>query len=329
VAHSSFVPAAIFGYWRIWGTLWNPPEEQPLELTLSIHQNPILTSELDIVLVPSKAVQDTTVWLAVDDTSVETELTDASANIYRGSFRLTRPDVVSIIGGASDLLGIPATVSREFSVGLVGLDGGGLVTGPAGRVSLRCPDGSVSRDSYLMIGEEPGEGREWIISPASLELNRPAVLRIELRGGGAEAGLAPSLWRWTTSGWDLVESGYDPATGVVSALVGELGRFRINWGSGEIGRPRQVLLLRNVPNPFTTSLEVRYMLALADDVEVHVYDAMGRLVRTLFSGRRGPGWHSEEWDGLDRSGAPAPGGVYFTIVAAGGRHTGGKCVLIR
>jgi hypothetical protein len=329
VAHSSFVPAAIFGYWRIWGSLWEPPEEAPLELTLSVHQNPILTSELDIVLVPSKTVQDTTVWIAVDDTSVETDLTDASANIYRGSFRLTRPDVVSIVGGASDLLGIPATVSRDFGVGLVERDRGGAVASPDGAVFLRCPGGAVIRGSYVMIGAEPGAVDEWTISPVSLELGRPAVLEVELDAGRAVSGGTPSLWRKTSSSWESVGCGYDPATGVLTALVNRFGRLKVTWEAAGAGSLRQSILLSNVPNPFVASLEVRYMLAAAGDVDVRVYDAAGRLVRTLFSGRRGPGWHSEAWDGLKESGTPAPGGVYFTTVATGGKRASAKCVLIR
>lgn len=329
VAHSSFVPAAIFGYWRIWGGLWNPPDEQPIEMTMSIHQNPILTSELDIILVSSKAVRDTSVWLAVDDTSVETELTDPSANVYRGGFRLTRPDVVRIVGGASDLLGIEVVVSRDFSIGVVDREAGGVIEGPDGRVSLRCPGGSVVRDSYLMIGTEQCPGDRWLISPTSLRLERQSVLRIELNGPPPGEGLEPYLWRETSSGWERVDSGYDRTGGVVSALITKLGSFKITYGPRDPGRPHQLVLLQNVPNPFASSLEVRYMMALEDEVQVLVYDAKGRLVRTLFRGRRGPGWHSEAWDGRDDSGARAPGGVYFTSVTAGGKRTSGKCVLVR
>ncbi len=210
--HSSFKPSAIFGYTRVWGSLWSPSEEDPLELTLSVHQNPVLTSEVDILMIPSKAVQDTSVWIVVDDTTIETALTDTTAGIYRGSYRLTRPDVVTIICGARDLLGTSATASRQFGVGAISRAGGGVVEGPHGIVSLRFPDGSVDRDCYILVMYEPvpaggafpssvervesfpednpsdpsGSPRpfSFLLSPGSIDLRERAILSVNLVASG-------------------------------------------------------------------------------------------------------------------------------------------------
>ena len=38
---------------------------------------------------------------------------------------------------------------------------------------------------------------------------------------------------------------------------------------------------------------------------------MGRKVKVLFSGMRGPGYHSVLWDGTNRMNEPVSAGMYF------------------
>jgi hypothetical protein len=52
---------------------------------------------------------------------------------------------------------------------------------------------------------------------------------------------------------------------------------------------------------------IDYRLKSAGQVFLAVYDAEGRLVRTLLQGQKQqPGEHRTEWDGLDRNGNPMP-----------------------
>ena len=46
-------------------------------------------------------------------------------------------------------------------------------------------------------------------------------------------------------------------------------------------------------------------------MSLKIYDAAGRLVRTLAEGPEGVGDHSVSWDGRDDSGAAMSSGVYF------------------
>jgi len=76
-------------------------------------------------------------------------------------------------------------------------------------------------------------------------------------------------------------------------------------------RPSRFDLSAPRPNPSTGRAGIRYALASAADVRLEVRDAAGRLVRTLVSGRDGPGQRSAEWDGRDEAGIPAANGVYI------------------
>jgi hypothetical protein len=56
---------------------------------------------------------------------------------------------------------------------------------------------------------------------------------------------------------------------------------------------------------------INYRLKSAGQVSLAVYDAEGRLVRTLLqSQKQRSGEHLVEWDGLDRNGNPIPPGQY-------------------
>jgi flagellar hook assembly protein FlgD len=51
---------------------------------------------------------------------------------------------------------------------------------------------------------------------------------------------------------------------------------------------------------------------------LRIYNAQGRLVRTLLSSFLAAGPHSVSWNGLDDRGRPSSSGVYFIRLQAGG-----------
>ena len=85
---------------------------------------------------------------------------------------------------------------------------------------------------------------------------------------------------------------------------------------GADGRPH----LRAAPNPFNPRTTLTYSTPEAGPVALRIYDAEGRLVRTLFEGASEAGEFSLTWDGRDDTGRGATSGVYFSRLetAAGG-----------
>ena len=76
--------------------------------------------------------------------------------------------------------------------------------------------------------------------------------------------------------------------------------------------PVGLQLRRNAGNPFTSRMSVSYSLPGPAVVKLAVYDALGRVVRSLVAGRQdGPRWYTVEWDGRDDRLQSAPNGVYF------------------
>ena len=57
--------------------------------------------------------------------------------------------------------------------------------------------------------------------------------------------------------------------------------------------------------------DIKFSLPRQAEVNLHVYDVSGRLVRTLVSRTMTPGHHSERWDGRDQAGQSVASGVYY------------------
>jgi len=95
--------------------------------------------------------------------------------------------------------------------------------------------------------------------------------------------------------------------------------------------PAQISLIPMTPNPFSESTRLEFNLTRShSDTNVGVYDAHGRLVRTLVQGILSAGPHAVVWDGRDHAGKTMPSGQYFYELQLTGKVlASGKVLLIR
>jgi hypothetical protein len=83
------------------------------------------------------------------------------------------------------------------------------------------------------------------------------------------------------------------------------------------------------PNPFNPGVTVDYMLPSNGQRSLRVYDAQGRLVRTLAEGSGRAGEHEARWDGRDDSGMRVVSGVYLVTLRFEGTVKSEKVVLLK
>jgi hypothetical protein len=81
------------------------------------------------------------------------------------------------------------------------------------------------------------------------------------------------------------------------------------------------------PNPFTSETRFSVMLTQDADLDLSVYDLLGRRVATLFKGRASAGTREYTWRRTRDDGAAVPSGVYF-YRAVTGRETASQKVLV-
>ena len=90
----------------------------------------------------------------------------------------------------------------------------------------------------------------------------------------------------------------------------------------DLQTPPASALLQNYPNPFNPETWIPYQLKEDADVQIRIYTATGRLVRTLDLGSKlADAYISREraayWDGNNESGEQVASGVYFYHIRAG------------
>jgi hypothetical protein len=110
---------------------------------------------------------------------------------------------------------------------------------------------------------------------------------------------ATNTGRWPTAGSTFETSEFSSA--VLTAVGDEHDAFV----------PAVFRMKSASPNPFGYSTEIRFEVPRAAPVSLKVYDATGRLVRTLLDGPAEPGTHGAVWDARDDRGVAVAPGVYF------------------
>src|SRR6185436_3822823 len=72
------------------------------------------------------------------------------------------------------------------------------------------------------------------------------------------------------------------------------------------------------PSPATGNTTLRFSVPQASDVQLSVYDLMGREVAELMNGRAAAGIHTVGWDLRDGMGQPVSRGIYFLRLRVNG-----------
>ena len=92
--------------------------------------------------------------------------------------------------------------------------------------------------------------------------------------------------------------------------------------------PDQFILYQNYPNPFNPSTTIQFEVPYLSDVELGVYDMMGRKVRTLHSGVGQMGRQNVRWSAVDDQGRRVGSGIYFVRIRSGKMQRTRKIILI-
>lgn len=116
-------------------------------------------------------------------------------------------------------------------------------------------------------------------------------------------------------------------------LIDEKGQAELSEVDLVGGLPMFFSLAQNYPNPFRVSNDVQtkipFSLFLSGDVQVTIYDVLGRVVSRYEQKTLPAGDHILLWDGRDQSGALLPSGTYFYTLQFGSHRLQKTLSLIR
>jgi len=147
------------------------------------------------------------------------------------------------------------------------------------------------------------------------------VTRVFIPAAGGLAGGATYYYRD-----DSVEAGHSYFYKLEE--VGEAGNGNV-YGPWMLQVPAVNFLAQNVPNPFNPATEIRFSLATDEHARLTIYDATGRLIRTLVDRHMAAGANTARWDGRDESGGAVSSGVYFYRLKTAAIDQTRKMVVLR
>jgi hypothetical protein len=75
--------------------------------------------------------------------------------------------------------------------------------------------------------------------------------------------------------------------------------------------PLNFLLYQNYPNPFNSSTMIKYQLSSTGEVNLKIYDLLGKEVRTLVNQKQNSELHQVNWDGKNKYGDRVASGIYI------------------
>jgi hypothetical protein len=128
---------------------------------------------------------------------------------------------------------------------------------------------------------------------------------------GVKDGVLNNWWHYAID--------YDAAV----ALAKSTPVVSVNGGQSSRNAAR-FELSQNYPNPFNPSTTIRFTLSKSEELNLRVFDVLGREIVTLAEGRFEQGSHSIIWNAQG-----LPSGVYFYRLAAGPEVQVGKMALVK
>ncbi|MFN0151415.1 MAG: FlgD immunoglobulin-like domain containing protein [bacterium] len=243
----------------------------------------------------------------------------------------------AMLGYSADYSAIGASsyTVEVYSKGKLVASVNGLVNAPFVQTSVWPTDGGV------MFVSESGGGKlgERLVPASSWGLqSETPILIVELRAAGGGKGLtgdeiriipentmiAPeSITRLTVHGEDIPVLKISDET--LEAPPGKRG------GDAIAASSPTAVSLSVAPNPAAGG-GVRISFRAPSDrspVSIGVYDAAGRIVRTLSAGIANPGNAEIAWDGEDGAGRPVAAGTYFLRLDAGAASETQRVTIVR
>ncbi|MFQ5629558.1 MAG: SBBP repeat-containing protein [bacterium] len=93
--------------------------------------------------------------------------------------------------------------------------------------------------------------------------------------------------------------------------------------------PGEFVLYANSPNPFNPSTTIRFDLPEKTNLNLTIYDQLGKIVRTLLDEQRRSGRHTIAWDGRDDYGRPVASGAYIYLLKTDRFMKGRRMMLVK
>jgi len=94
-------------------------------------------------------------------------------------------------------------------------------------------------------------------------------------------------------------------------------------------RPANLNISKVYPNPFNPDARIIFNVPKTSNIEIIIYDILGRKINTLADKDYSPGQYTISWNGKDVSGKSMSSGIYFAIIYSTYGTDQKKLILVR
>jgi len=189
---------------------------------------------------------------------------------------------------------------------------------PVGRFDDGTVDGSSEEQedgSYYFLGYDFSSG---------IEAGSGPILEFEVQ---FDDNLDNSSIIMTMASYATGDAGANPLTTVFHGF-GQFAGYFVALDE-EVSIPGEFALHPNFPNPFNPTTMIAYDLPDASDVQLDIYDLMGRNINRVVNQNQSAGRHFVTWNANDYLGNQVSAGVYLYRLQAGNMIFTRKMVLMK
>ncbi len=309
-------------------------DQVPPGLSISVFQNPYITNHLDIYLVGSEPLADTSVVVTVNGDEIATASAGTAASVYRADYDIYTSGALTIDVAARDMNLNWASSSRTYNASKVLARSGDVLSSADGAIRLMIPGGALDQDMFILVSDAL-ESRGVLISlheilPGSVVPGGQVEISVAYDPGVTDPEHL-CIARLEDDDVQLLASFVDRAEGRVTAAIDRFGTYGLHRSDDVVSpdrNPAGLRLMQNAPNPFSRTTRVAYEMGGSSWLRLEIVSVEGRLVKTLWAGVVGPGQHQIEWDGTDESGRRVASGVYLCRITSRTETATRKMVLL-
>ncbi len=175
---------------------------------------------------------------------------------------------------------------------------------------------------YVINGTEDERAVQWNLFPV-LSIRNLTGHYADLLSAGSVLNRAEAI---SPDGRYIAGWGFNAETGRTEAFLLDTS---VSTAVEDATLPQEAVLAGAYPNPFRLSTTLGFTVSRPGPVRLQVYDALGRLVRSLVDEHRGVGAYQVVWDGRDAAGREVPAGVYLVRFETGGHAQTRTLVVLR